>query len=69
MDKRTEEFAIEGMSCAHCIEAVRRALNETEGVEAHEVELGVAKVLIDPGKTDRATIAAVISDAGYDVAA
>lgn len=69
MDKRTEKFTIEGMSCGHCIEAVRRALDETEGVEAHEVELGVAKVLIDPEKTDRAAIAAAISNAGYDVAA
>jgi copper chaperone len=67
MDKRTEEFRIEGMSCGHCVEAVKRALNETEGVEIHEVEIGTAKVNYDPQVTDREKIAAAIADAGYDV--
>lgn len=69
MDKRTEEFKIEGMSCGHCLEAVKRALNETEGVEHHEVALGSAKVNFDPQVTDREKIAAAITDAGYDVVA
>ena len=67
MDKRTEEFKIEGMSCGHCIEAVKRALNEVEGVEHHEVEIGVARVNFDPQVTDREKIGEVIEEAGYPV--
>jgi copper chaperone len=68
MEKRTEEFRIEGMSCGHCVEAVRRALKETEGVEVDDVQIGTAKVKYDPDVTDRETIASAISEAGYEVA-
>ena len=67
MEKRTEEFRIEGMSCGHCVAAVKRALEETEGVELRNVEIGTATVDYDPGVTDRETIAAAITEAGYDV--
>jgi len=67
MYKRTEEFTIEGMSCNHCLEAVKRALNETEGVEIHEVTIGSAKVNYDPQVTDREKISAAIQEAGYEV--
>jgi copper chaperone CopZ len=67
METRTEEFKIGGMSCGHCIEAVKRALKQTEGVEIREVSLGTATVEYDPQVTDSETIAAAIEDAGYDV--
>lgn len=60
----TTTFSITGMSCQHCIQAVRRALAAVPGVTVVDVSLGTATVTIDTddGMTmiDRA-----LSGAGY----
>jgi copper chaperone len=58
-------IAIEGMSCAHCVETVRSALKEIEGVEVDEVRVGEATVAHDPAAVPVERITAAIEDAGY----
>lgn len=61
----TRELSIAGMSCGHCIAAVRTALTELPGVEVESVAIGKAVVNVEPGAiTDGALIDAV-QDAGY----
>ncbi|HLT47011.1 MAG TPA: cation transporter [Rubricoccaceae bacterium] len=63
----TETIAIDGMSCGHCVAAVRRALEATPGVEVTHVAIGEARVCLDPTRVDRSAIEATIEEAGYTV--
>jgi copper chaperone len=67
MNTTTETIGIEGMSCGHCVQAVKRALEGTGGVEVHEVAIGSACVSYDPNDGARAAIAEAIEEAGFTV--
>lgn len=62
-------FDISGMSCGHCVKAVDKALQQTEGVTVQQVAIGSATVEFDAARIDAATIAQIIDDAGYQVTA
>jgi copper chaperone CopZ len=64
MDATT--ITISGMSCGHCVTAVKKALAGVAGVEVQDVQIGTATV----GVSSPAALAAAnaaIEDAGYDV--
>jgi copper chaperone CopZ len=56
---------IEGMSCAHCLNAVNRALAALPGVHVESVRIGRADVRLDEAVTDRAGLEAAVTAAGY----
>lgn len=62
-------IGISGMSCGHCVAAVKRALDGIEGVEVREVKVGSATVDFDPRATSAERIARAIEDEGYGVEA
>jgi copper chaperone CopZ len=59
---------IEGMSCGHCVGAVKRALQSVEGVQVEEVAIGSATVTYDPAAVSPERITGAIEDEGYVVA-
>ncbi len=59
---------ITGMSCGHCVAAVKKALAAVPGIELDRVEIGTATLQFDATKTDMAHIAHAVEDAGYAVA-
>jgi copper chaperone len=63
----TLELQISGMSCGHCVGAVKSALQELDGVDVRNVEIGSAKVEYDPSRSSPAVIESAIEDAGYQV--
>ncbi len=67
---QTATFAIEGMTCASCVNFVERALARTPGVQSAMVNLATEKatVAFAPGQTDRARLKAAVEAAGYHVA-
>ena len=60
-------FAVEGMTCATCEIAVRRALNKTPGVTAARVSVisRTAEVDYDPQQTTPAALVDAINGTGY----
>ncbi len=56
---------IEGMSCGHCVDAVRRALVELPGVEVGSIQLGRADLRYDERALELARIEAAVAEAGY----
>ena len=58
-------LTIEGMTCEHCVRAVRGRLEQTAGVKVDEVTIGAATVEYDPAKTNVDEIETVIADEGY----
>jgi copper chaperone len=65
----TATLTIGGMSCQHCVRAVREALETVPGVTISRVEIGSAEVSFDPAQSSAEAIAAAVSDAGYDASA
>jgi copper chaperone CopZ len=62
----TVALTIGGMSCQHCVRAVREALEAVPGVTVEQVAIGTAAVSFDPALASPQVIAAAVSDAGYD---
>jgi Cu+-exporting ATPase len=62
-------LAITGMSCGHCVAAVKKALDTVPGVAGAQVAIGSANIALAPGAAPadvaRAAVLAV-EDAGYD---
>jgi len=65
------ELAVEisGMTCGHCVRAVRDALSAVPGVEVDTVSIGSATLRFDAHVTDVAQITKSIVDEGYAVTA
>ena len=60
--KKTIE--ITGMSCGHCVHAVREALSELASVQVEDVAIGKAVIVTAPATTDD-EIRAAIADEGF----
>ena len=60
---------IEGMTCDHCVRAVRNALDGMDGVRVEEVHLGAATVVYDPDRATPDAIVDVVNDEGYSASA
>ena len=58
---------IQGMSCAHCVAAVEKALNELDGVQVQQVAIGSAQVDFEEETVTPAQIVDAVEQAGYDV--
>ncbi|MDA8169136.1 MAG: copper ion binding protein [Nitrospiraceae bacterium] len=61
------KIEIEGMSCQHCVMAVKKAVTQLNGVTGADVEIGSADVKFDDTKVRREDIEAAITKAGYKV--
>ena len=62
----TTTITISGMSCGHCVSAVRKALTEVTGVAVQDVQIGTAVVEVESAEA-RAAAEAAIERAGFDV--
>lgn len=62
-----QTLQIDGMSCDHCVSAVRSALEALEAVTVHEVDVGTAEVAFDSSAISREQIAEAIDDAGFEL--
>jgi copper chaperone CopZ len=58
-------LTIEGMTCEHCVRAVKGAIEKLPSAEVEKVEIGSATVRYDPELVDEVTLADAIADEGY----
>ncbi|HEX5438898.1 MAG TPA: heavy metal-associated domain-containing protein [Gemmatimonadaceae bacterium] len=63
------QLDISGMSCEHCVRAVRGALERMQGVRVDRVEVGSATVHYDPHSATPEQIVDAINDEGYSAQA
>jgi copper chaperone len=61
---------VNGMSCEHCVKAVKTAATSIAGVKKADVDLkgGTVALEYDPAKAALSAIKAAIEDQGYEVA-
>jgi len=65
----TSTYTVIGMSCDHCVNAVKTELGKIDGVTGVDVELSSGRVRIDSDALVSDTeIAAAIDEAGYELA-
>ena len=57
-----------GMTCMHCVGAIKKALEQVPGVEAAEVSLEKAQALVT-GDADVQAMAAAVKEEGYSAEA
>ncbi len=70
LSTRTVSYAVEGMTCGHCVGTVIEAIKALEGVEDVQVDLhaGGASPVIVTGSTTSAAVRTAIEEAGYSLA-
>jgi copper chaperone len=59
---------IDGMSCEHCVKAVKTALEALDGVTVESVSVGAATVAYDPAVATPEKLAQAVNGAGYGAA-
>ena len=59
-------YKIEGMSCNHCVIAVKKELSKLKP-ESMEVEIGSVTVMIDETKIKSDSVEKAIAEAGYKI--
>ena len=63
----TKELAIKGMTCSHCADSVRKALECVRGVESVSVDLERGKALVGGRGFDTMQLRRVVEQEGYTV--
>jgi copper chaperone CopZ len=62
----TALYTVPGMTCDHCVKAVKAELSSVDGVARVEVDLGTKAVRVSGEGLDDAALRAAIEDAGYE---
>ncbi len=63
----THEYAVEGMTCRHCVMSVTEEVEQVAGVTAVDVDLATGRVVVrGDGFSDEA-IREAVHEAGYEV--
>lgn len=69
MAKEILNLTVNGMSCSHCENSIKKSVGALNGVDSVRVDLKGKKVYVeyDPEKVTEKTIKDTIEDQGYDV--
>ena len=65
----TRIYAVEGMTCDHCVLSVREEVSEVGGVSAVDVELASGRLTVTGRQVRDDDVRAAVAEAGYEVAA
>ena len=60
-----KELKIEGMSCHHCVMALRKELEKLDNVTIEEASVGHAKIQYDDSKITSDVLAGAVDEAGF----
>ncbi|ATL70576.1 heavy-metal-associated domain-containing protein [Nocardia terpenica] len=65
----TSTYTVTGMTCGHCVSAVRQEIGRIDGVTGVEVDLDSGRVQVEStAPISDAAVAAAVDEAGYQVA-
>ena len=65
----TSTYAVSGMTCGHCVQAVTGELSGLPGVDAVQVDLGTGTVTVTSAEPlDESAVRAAVDEAGYELA-
>ncbi|MGA7837811.1 MAG: cation transporter [Ignavibacteriaceae bacterium] len=61
---KSETIKIEGMSCQHCVMAVKKELSKLD-LKVNDVQIGSASIEFDEKKISQADIDKAVEEAGF----
>jgi len=64
----TRSYAVDGMSCSHCVEAVTAEVGKVPGVREVTVDLGTGTVTVTGEAVADAAVGDAVDEAGYSLA-
>ena len=64
MEQRT--YVVEGMTCEHCVDAVRTGVSGVTGITDVQVDLDTKLVQVEGDDIDDAAVFAAVEEAGYE---
>jgi len=64
----TRSYAVDGMSCSHCVEAVTAEVGKIPGVREVSVDLSAGTVRVTGEAVEDAAVRAAVDEAGYSLA-
>lgn len=65
----TSTYTVSGMTCSHCVQAVKSEIGKIDGVTSVDVDLASGRVVVDAAAEIADTdIAAAVDEAGYELA-
>lgn len=62
---KTRTLKIQGMSCSHCIAALKKELEKIRGLTVDSVEIGKAVVSNSSGEMDEKALREAVEEAGF----
>ena len=65
----TKQLSIEGMTCAHCVMHVKKALSGVAGVTSVNVDLTTRSAVVEGASLEDGALTSAVKDAGYEVVA
>ena len=64
----TATFSVSGMTCDHCVAAVRAEVGRVDGVSGVDVQLATGAVTVESDRpVDPTAVSAAVGEAGYEV--
>jgi len=67
-DAMENTYTVSGMTCGHCVSAVREEIGKLEGVSAVQVDLPTGAVTVSSAAPlEVAAVAAAVEEAGYQL--
>jgi copper chaperone CopZ len=64
----TREYAVQGMTCSHCVASVREEVSDLPGVTRVDVNLASGRVAVYGASLSDDAIRTAVEQAGYEVA-
>ena len=64
-----KRYTVVGMTCEHCVRAVREEVLDVDGVDAVDVDLALGSLRVQGEDVSDAAVGAAVVDAGYKLAA
>ncbi|MGW0245436.1 heavy-metal-associated domain-containing protein [Nocardia goodfellowii] len=65
----TSTYTVKGMTCGHCVSAVKSEIGKIDGVTSVDVDLATGAVRVDStAPVADSEITAAVDEAGYEVA-
>jgi copper ion binding protein len=69
MTTSTETYAVVGMSCQHCVDAVTAEVGRIPGVEQVDIDLAAGRVRVtSEAPLDLAAVRDAVDEAGFELA-
>ncbi len=60
-------FQVTGMTCDHCVNAVRREVAAVAGIDGVDIDLASGTMVVrSQGEVDEETVLAAVREAGYE---